>query len=316
MKVVFVVGTTASGKSDAALEWAQKYSGVIVNCDSVQVYKGLDIGSAKPSLAERSICPHYLYDYVSAPAVMTAGVYRDDFFKALKEIESAHGKETPIFVVGGTGFYFLALEKGMYDTPEVPTSIRDQVADEMSVEGGASRLYTEIVNYDSQAAEKIKPQDSYRIARAVELLRTLRASSNLAHLNITSLKDEFESQRLPFPYPLLKVGPQWDREVLRSRISVRVDKMLQSGLIDEVKSLVAQGLADWSPLESVGYKETLEFLDSNQTKEWLREQIVIHTHQLAKRQRTWFQRDKDIHWYSGAEGAGPASKLIEDFLRK
>lgn len=316
MKVVFVVGTTASGKSDVALDWARRFQGVIVNCDSVQIYKDLDIGSAKPSLQERSLCPHFLYDYVSAPDVMTAGIYHDHFFQALNEIKSKHGDETPVFVVGGTGFYFQAIEKGMHQTPEVPVAVRQAVEAEMEMPDGAQKLYEELLQLDAEAAAKIKPQDRYRISRAVELLRTIKASAETSQLNLTSLRQDFEKNKKPFPFPLMKVGPSWNRDVLRQRIEVRVQKMLKAGLIEEVQQLVDRGLMGWAPLQSVGYVETLDFLEHNRTKEWLLEQIVIHTHQLAKRQRTWFQRDAEIHWFEGAQGPGPVGKLIEEFLRK
>lgn len=315
MKVVFVVGSTASGKSDWALQWALKHGGVIVNCDSIQVYRKLDVGSAKPSLAERSLCPHYLFDYVSPPQEMTAGVYQKDFhdlLNRLKKEQAATGvqiQDLPVFVVGGTGFYFQAIEKGMYETPVASVELKNKIENEASTTEGLRQLYKEILDRDPAAAEKIKPQDQYRITRAIEVLRMCAPSEN-----ITSLREKFEAEKAPFPYPLLKVGPTWGREELRKRIELRTRKMLEAGLIEEVQSLLAEGLGAWSPLQSVGYKEVLQYLQENQTKEWLFQEIVTHTYQLAKRQRTWFQRDIDIHWFSAEAGPGPASKLVEDFL--
>ncbi len=315
MKVVFVVGSTASGKSDWALQWALKYGGVIVNCDSIQVYKKLDVGSAKPSHHERSLCPHYLFDYVNPPQEMTAGVYQKEFHDLLQRLASepslsaSVSQDTPVFVVGGTGFYFQAIEKGMYETPVASPELKMKIESEAASSEGLQKLYLEIQQRDPAAADKIKPQDPYRITRAIEVLRMCAP-----HENITSLREKFEAERAPFPYPLLKVGPVWERDELRKRIELRTRKMLEAGLIEEVQGLLAEGLSDWSPLQSVGYKEVIQYLEQNQTKEWLFQEIVTHTYQLAKRQRTWFQREKDIHWFSAASGPGPAGKLVEEFL--
>lgn len=312
MKVVFVVGCTASGKSDWALKWAQAYGGVIVNCDSIQVYKNLEIGSAKPSLEERELCPHYLFDYVNPPDVITAGVYRRSFFEVLKNINESTNEDVPVFVVGGTGFYFQAIEHGMHEVPKVSPEFKEKIEAELNQVGGIEKLYQEILDKDPKAAAGIKPQDSYRIARAIEILRSVTDPNQ----NISTLKEHFEKTKEAFPYPLLKVGLAWDRKLLRERIQTRTELMIKKGLIEEVISLKQKGLLDWGPLESVGYREVVEYLDTDQTKEWLIEQIVTHTYQLAKRQRTWFQKDEQINWFSGLDGSGPASNLVEEFLRR
>ncbi|UXR63876.1 tRNA (adenosine(37)-N6)-dimethylallyltransferase MiaA [Bdellovibrio bacteriovorus] len=302
--VIFVVGATATGKSEWALNLAREFDGVIVNCDSVQVYKKLDIGSAKPSKAEQALVPHYLLDYVSAPEEMTAGNYCRDFYEALKNIP----EEKPVFVVGGTGFYFMAIEKGMYPVIPVPAEIQSQVAEELQTEEGAVRLHAEMTAADPEYGAKIHLSDRYRIGRAVELIRSQGKS-------VTQIQREFEVQRAPFPYPLLKIGPQWDREVLRERIRVRVQNMMQAGLVAEVQGLLDEGLAAWAPMSSVGYKETLDFLKGTLNQEQLFEEIVKNTHQLAKRQRTWFQRDSEIQWFDGSSGFAEARAVVEKFLK-
>lgn len=301
--VIFVVGSTASGKSDWALRLAQKYNGVIVNCDSVQIYKKLDIGSAKPSVEERSLLPHYLFDYVSPPQEMTAGVYSTDFFKCLDDIPEG----TPTFVVGGTGFYFMAIEKGMYPVVPVPSEIQKQVATEMLEPGGPERLHSELKAKDPVYGAKIFPADHYRIGRAIELIRSQGKS-------VTEIQGEFSQKQSKFPYPLLKVGPQWEREILRQRIALRTQKMLDAGLLDEVKGLLDEGLKTWAPMSSVGYRESVSYLEGQLDKKDLFEEIAKNTRQLAKRQRTWFQRDTDIHWHSGESGFPQVRELVEKFL--
>lgn len=301
--VIFVVGTTASGKSDWALRWAQEFGGVIVNCDSVQVYEKLNIGAAKPTLAEQSLVPHYLLGYVSPPQEMTAGVYARDFFSCLEKLPV----NVPIFVVGGTGFYFMAIEKGMYPVVPVAEEIQKSVAAELSEQGGVEKLYQELQAVDPEYAAKIHLADHYRIGRAIELIRSQGKS-------VTQIQSDFAAAQRKFPYPLLKIGPTWHREVLRERIEIRTQKMLQDGLVAEVQGLLDEGLEAWAPLSSVGYKETMAYLRGEISQDQLMSEIATNTRQLAKRQRTWFQRDKEIHWFAGDQGFAEARTLVEKFL--
>jgi tRNA dimethylallyltransferase len=302
--VIFVVGTTASGKSDWAMKWCKKFGGVIVNCDSVQVYQKLDIGSAKPSKQEQAEVPHYLVDHVAPPNEITAGVYSRDFFECLEKIPG----KGPVFVVGGTGFYFLAIEKGMYPVKKISQELKDQVEAEVKAPGGAEKLYAELQAMDPEYAAKIHLADHYRLGRAIELIR-------LEGKGVTQIKKEFESQQNPFPYPLLKVGPSWDRDVLRTRIELRTRTMLEKGLIKEVQGLLDEGLKDWPPMSSVGYRETVDMIEGRLPEADLFQLIVTNTYQLAKRQRTWFQRDADIQWFPGDTGFADASAVVEEFLR-
>lgn len=287
IKVVFVVGPTASGKSDLALKLAEKNRGVIINCDSVQLYESLNIGSAKPSPEDFARVPHYLFDVVQEGEEATAGRYQRDFFATMKEIENRYPYA---FVVGGTGFYFQAIEKGMYQVGAADEKIREQVEAELQEEGGAERLYHELVLRDPQAAAKISLNDHYRISRAIEMMRTHGRP-------VSEIRKEFEEKLEPFPYPLMKFGIRAGREDLLPRVKLRTRQMLDHGLLNEVKGMLSKGLRDWAPLQSVGYKECLEFLEGELPDlQSLEEKIVQNTLRLAKRQRTWFQRDPEIHW--------------------
>jgi tRNA dimethylallyltransferase len=300
--VVFVLGTTASGKSHWALEWAQQFAGVVVNCDSVQLYKGLDIGAAKPTVEEMKLVPHLLYDYVAEGETMTAGKYTRDFFPCLEALPPQ-----PAFVVGGTGFYFQAIEKGMYPVRQIPAGISADIERELSTAEGALNLYAEFCARDPEAAAKIHAPDHYRLGRAMELIRAEGKS-------LTAIRQEFSELQKPFPYPLLKIGIRWDREALQARVRARTEKMLETGLIEEVRGLLDRGLGTWAPLQGVGYKEVGEYLGGGRSLVWLLDEITKNTMGIAKRQRTWFQRDPEVRWFAGDVGFAEATAAVKEFL--
>lgn len=297
LKVVFVVGPTASGKSALALKWAQEFSGAIINCDSIQLFKSVDIGSAKPSAEEFQKVPHFLFDYVPPGQEMTAGEYRRDFFALLEKIE----KKFPIvFVVGGTGFYFQAIEKGMYSIGKADQQTQEKVEAELEVLGGPERLHEELKKADPESAAKISINDHYRLGRAIEVIR-------YHGMPISEVKKKFENEVEPFPFPLLKLGIKASRQELEPGVLLRTKNMLAAGLIKEVEGLLEQNLENWAPLSSVGYLETVQFLKLKKaSKNWpeieknelknLQDLIVQNTLRLAKKQRTWFQRDQQIQW--------------------
>lgn len=306
MKVVFVQGPTASGKSARALRWAQKFSGVIVNCDSIQCYRSVDIGSAKPSAQERSLVPHFLFDFVDEGESLTAGVYSRDFFKTLKNCDA------PVaFVVGGTGFYFQAIEKGMYEIGAASEEIIRQVEKDLH-EKGVAFLRAELQAWDPVSLQKISENDHYRLARAVEILRTHGRSP-------TEIREEFENNQSPFPYPLLKVGIKASREGLLPFVEKRTGEMLAAGLLAEVEGLLNKGLREWAPLSSVGYAECRDYLagksDAKNLSE-LKALIITSTLQLAKKQRTWFQRDSDIFWLPIDADESAGDEQISQFLSR
>ncbi len=292
MLVHFVVGPTASGKSALAMKWAQENQGAIVNCDSIQLYQGLDIGSAKPSQEDFSKVPHFLFDVVSKGSEITAGEYTRLFFETVEKIKTDFQN---IYVVGGTGFYFQAIEKGMYDIGAADEKIKTQVEEELLTEEGAQKLYQELHAKDPEAAKKISPNDHYRLGRAIEIIRTHGKS-------VTDIKKAFAEKTKPFPYPLKKWGIKLEKADLIPRVEKRTENMLEAGLIKEVENLIQEGFRDWSALQSVGYKECLEFVKGEISSEKeLKEKIVMNTLRLAKKQRTWFQRDVDIQWLAANE---------------
>lgn len=300
--VVFFVGSTATGKSDLSLQLAEKHNALLVNGDSLQFYKELNIGTAKPCKKTLACYPHYLFDDVSAPEVMTAGKYRD---KVVSLMAQHRGKQS-LYIVGGSGFYIQAVDKGMYDVPRIPDEI-NKVLESEFLEKPLSEFYNELKVRDPVYAGEISSEDKYRIFRAINLIRYLDKP-------MSQIKSEFSSR--PLSGPKLKVGLALGKEELRLRVKKRAHSMIEYGLIDEVKGLLADGLESWPPLKSVGYKETIMHINGELTKDELLEKIVTSTMQLAKKQKTWFKRDKDIHWFDPIKQRQEITGLVEDFESK
>ena len=279
-----MVGPTASGKSAWALQQAQKYNGVIVNCDSVQFYEGLKIGSAAPSDEDLKKVPHYLYSYVKAPEEMTAGNFIRDFYKLLDD-KKIRG---PIFVVGGTGFYIQALEKGMYDVEPIDPALRLVIENELQ-EKGAEALHAELIFADP--ASKIHVNDHFRLVRAIEILRHNGRKPSQLRAESEQLKNK---NSLPFPY--IKMGFMLEKEQSLGLVEKRTGWMVANGIIEETDLFLKQGFKEWAPLSSVGYREVVEYLTHNNSREWLASAINKSTMHLIKKQKTWFKRDSAILW--------------------
>lgn len=301
-KAIFVLGTTASGKSDWALQMASEVSGAILNCDSIQIYDHLKIGAAQPTLADKAKVPHHLFAYVKPPDEVTAGEYRRAHLEVLKSLKTA------AFVVGGTGFYFQALEKGMFAAPAADQEIQEMIESQLQEPQGEDLLWNELQKMDPVSAAKIHKNDHYRLVRAVEVIR--REGRPLSEI-----KKEFESKSEPYPWQYIKFGVRWPKEKLELRVRQRTEKMLELGLVDEVKGLLDQGLQSWAPLQAVGYREVLTMIEENKNQAWLKEEMIKNTMKLAKKQRTWFQRDSQIHWLEGDSDYKKFKSATLDFLK-
>jgi tRNA dimethylallyltransferase len=279
-KCIFVVGPTASGKSAWALEQAEERGGSIINIDSVQFYKGLETGSAAPSEIDKKRVPHFLYSYVEAPKEMTAAGYIEDFYSL---VNSGNAK-FPLFIVGGTGFYIQALEKGMFDVEPVPERVREELEHELE-EKGAEILHRELLQKDPHS--KIHVNDHYRLVRALEIIR---------HTGKTPTELKAEPGKNLFPYPYIKIGFDFEKEIYRKRVVSRTKNMIASGIVEETKKFLDAGFSNWAPLQSVGFRETVSYLNEGRCVEWLQESIEQSTMQLIKKQKTWFRRDSSILW--------------------
>ncbi len=299
--VIFIVGPTATGKSDLALALAKKFGGLILNCDSLQCYERLNIGTAKPGPLERSEVPHLLFDVRSVGQTLTAGDFRK---LALKEL-SVQIHKGPIFAVGGSGFYIQALEKGMFDISKPNPEVEARVKSEYD-EKGISWAHRELCRLDPVYGEKINPNDSYRIQRGLVILYE-------SGRKVSELQNEFKVE--PLPYRSMKLGFLPTREELLPRVQRRVQQMLQAGLIEEVRKLLDEDAGGWPPLLSVGYKECRQFLAGELTETQLPEKIVEKTMQLAKRQKSWFKRDLNTQWLGLDDPMRQAEPIVDKFLK-
>jgi tRNA dimethylallyltransferase len=302
-KVICICGPTASGKSDLALTLVDHFRtkqrpASIVNCDSIQVYQDLLIGSASPTDNEKKSCPHYLYNYVSFPEEVSLGSYYRDFAETLKQIPLDH----VILVVGGSGFYLQALENGLFDMPAIPALLRQQVQEDLK-SMGAETLFEELKQGDPQTAQRIHIKDHNRLTRAIEVLRGRLTTMTLAGKH---------KQKL-FDLKMLKLGIHFTKEELRARVQQRTHKMLDHGLLNETEGMLKQGREVWAPLNSVGYLEAKLHLQGQLTKAQLEPEILLKTMQLIKKQMTWFKRDSSINWKS-PEQFLDFPRLIDDFF--
>jgi len=305
-----LMGPTASGKTALALDWAERFGGEIVSVDSALVYRGLDIGSAKPDAGERARATHHLLDLREPWQVYSAAEFAADARAAIDGIV-ARGK-LPI-LAGGTGLYFHALLHGLSPMPEADPAMRDAIADEAQARGWPA-LHAELARVDPAAAARIRPSDPQRIQRALEVFR-------LSGRPISDWQRERTPPGLPVKVLRLVVAPA-ERATLHRRIAMRFDAMLATGFLDEVRALRAlpQLQAHPAPLDlpairAVGYRQAWEHLDGAIDAAGFRDRAVAATRQLAKRQLTWLRGQLDALWFDPAgDGGAGIDAAVRGFL--
>jgi len=298
------MGPTASGKTALALEIAQRVGGEVVSVDSALVYRGLDIGSAKPTAAERSLVPHHLIDLREPWEPYSAAEFARDAAAAIEGI-LARGR-LPL-LVGGTGLYFRALLDGLSPMPESDPAMRARLQAELAARGSAA-MHDELAAVDPLAATRIRPGDAQRIVRALEVWR-------LAGVPISTLQSQSAPPRHPFRVLRLALAPV-ERAVLHDRIAQRFDLMLAGGLLDEVAALRAEPRvhAELPALRAVGYRQAWRFLAGETDRAGLREEGIAATRQLAKRQLTWLRGEPDVFWCDPQQGTQRAWQRLRAFL--
>ncbi len=279
MKAFFLLGPTASGKTSVALEIAARFPAEIVSVDSAQVYRGLDIGSAKPGAAERAGVPHHLIDILDPTQAYSAGRFRDDALRLVAEI-NARGK-LPI-LAGGTMLYFSALTRGLADLPVADPALRARIEERAAREGWPA-LHGELRRVDGVTAARIDPTDSQRIQRALEVYRTTGRP-------LSALHAERQPEALPFEALRIALEPS-DRSVLHARIAQRFRAMLDAGLVDEVAGLRTRYAlhAGLPSMRAVGYRQVWQTLEGEADAATLEARGIAATRQLAKRQLTWLR---------------------------
>ena len=284
-KVIVICGPTASGKTKLSIEIAKKINGEIVSADSMQIYKEMDIGTAKPTIKEMQGIKHYLLDFVSPDKRYSVAEYKKDAINAIDEIVEKN--KVPI-VVGGTGLYINSLIYGIeYPEIEIDIKYRNELEKTADEPDGLRKLYEMAEKIDEEAIKNISPNDKKRICRVLEIYHSTGK---------TKTQQEKESRKNGPKYDYLIYGLNMDRDKLYDRINKRVDIMIQDGLIEEVKKVASKYKEFPTAMQGLGYKEVLEYLNGDTTKEEMIEKIKMETRRYAKRQLTWFRRYETIKW--------------------
>lgn len=301
--LVVICGPTASGKTALALDLAQRYDAEIVSADSRQVYRGMDIGTAKASAEERARVPHHLLDVVDPDQDFTVA----DFTRLAREaIAGIHGRGRLPLVVGGTGLYLQALAGGLLAAPGEDEELRRKwlAREDAEGEGTLHRLLLEV---DPPLAERLHPRDRLRIVRALEVF-------SLTGRRLSSLQEEHAFAETP--YRLFRIGLAPARDVLYGVIDRRVEAMMAAGLLDEVRGLLSRGYdPGLKSMQTIGYRECLRHLQGELSLAEAVALIQRDTRRYAKRQFTWFNRDETINWVDSLRESVRIQTLIDDFMR-
>lgn len=303
--VIVVAGPTASGKTGLAIHIAKKFDGEIVNADSMQIYKYMDIGTAKPTCEERTQAVHHLIDFVEPDAEFSVADYTTLAHEKIADIYS-RGK-MPV-VCGGTGLYINSLiDDVTFGEMETDYALRAELRT-IAEEQGANVLLDMLAEFDEESAKKIHPNNLKRLIRAIEFYKVT---------GVPISKHQEMTKQVESRYNPLMMIIDHDREELYDRINQRVDIMLQEGLIDEVKSLMEKGYTrDMNSMKGIGYKEVMDYLEGVVSFEEMTEILKQSTRHYAKRQLTWFRRDERINYIDAKENVlQEADKLIGEWLK-
>ena len=288
--IICVVGPTASGKTKLSIELAKRYDGEILSCDSMQIYRGMTIGTAKPTPEEMDGIPHHMIDIIDPGEAFSVGRYVEMADPILQDILS-RGKTCVI--VGGTGLYVDSLIAGRSFAPFPETGKRQEL-EKLAAEQGIEAVIALLRTFDPDSADRLHPSDQRRIIRAAEVY--LETGKTITRHNL-------ETQAIPPKYSPLWLGLDFtDRAELYARIDKRVDIMMAEGLIEEIEDLLANGTPPTATsLQAIGYKEPMAALRGEMTMEEAVDKIKQESRRYAKRQLTWFRRNKDIHWIYNKE---------------
>jgi tRNA dimethylallyltransferase len=293
--VIVISGPTASGKTSLSMNLARLINAEIVSADSRQIYKGMDIGTAKPTAWEMQEIKHHFIDIIAPGEQFSAGEYG----KAAREkITALRQQNKNVVVAGGSGLYIRALLYGFISVQNKNELIRKKLNNRLQKEG-LEILYRELCAVDADLADRLSPNDTQRILRGLEVF--LISGEKLSELQ------KMEETAAPFKY--IQFGLQLNRAVLYERINLRVLKMINDGLIDEVKKLVEIGYAQTNALNAVGYKEVIQFLNGEISKEQMIDIIARNSRRYAKRQLTWFKKDRSIIWLAAEDETNEAKIL-------
>jgi tRNA dimethylallyltransferase len=289
--VLVLIGPTAVGKTALSLALAERFSCEIVGLDSMQIYRHMDIGTAKATEEERARVPHHLLDVVDPDEEYHVARYVADATEACRRI-IARGNRP--LLVGGTGLYLKGLLEGLFEIPGIPEPVRDSLRQRLAKEGRAA-LFAELSLCDPESASRIHPNDTHRLLRALEIFQATGRSWS-EHLR--------EQQARPALTTVLQIGLRCEREALYERINLRVEKMVEEGLLGEVEKLLAMGYdPGLKAMQSIGYRHMLQYLQGQWDWEETLFLLARDTRRYAKRQMTWFGNDPNIHWFAPTDTA-------------
>jgi len=302
LKLLILLGPTASGKTGLAVRLAESVGAEILNADSMQVYRSMDIGTAKPTMEQRRRVPHHLLDLVDPDESFSAADFRIAAEKAIRDI-TARGKR--VIVCGGAGLYIRALTKGLVAAPGGDEAIREELR-EVAEREGEGALHAFLEKVDPATAARLHPNDGFRVIRALEIRR-------ITGRPVSELREEHGFADAP--YDCLKIGLAMERAVLYETIDARVDSMMREGFLEEVRTLLERGYSpSLKPMRSLGYRHIIGNLAGEYTLEDAVLLMKRDTRRYAKRQLTWFNQDREIKWIEHSENLAIIVRNAHDFF--
>jgi len=300
-RLIAIVGPTAAGKSRLALRLARTFGGEIVSADSRQIYRHMDIGTAKPAPEELSLVPHHLIDIVGPDENFSLAQYQELAFQAIDDIWQ---RNKLVLLVGGSGQYVWSVAEGWRIPRVAPDPELRRNLEEEAAEVGPDRLYQQLMEVDPEAGQRIDPRNTRRVIRALEVYRSTQTPVS-----------QFQ-QKQPPPFKILIIGLSTERPQLYDKINLRVDKMIGQGLVEEVKNLLKMGYDSNMPaMSGIGYRQIAMFLKGEMTLPAAIQQIKSETHRYVRQQYNWFQLDDDrIHWFDiQKEPDSEITKIVDKF---
>jgi tRNA dimethylallyltransferase len=302
--VVAILGPTATGKSALALELAGRHRGEIINCDSTAVYRGFDIGTDKVAAADRRGIPHHLIDIVDPTAEYTAAHYARDASRIVREVHARGGLP---FVVGGTGFYYRALTRGLFPGPGRDAALRQRLTD-VGERRGIAFLHRLLRRVDRESAERIQPRDLKRIVRALEVF----------FLTGRPLTAHFAETTSPLPdVDVVAIALRLPAAAISARVTTRVDEQFERGLLDEIRGLLRSGVPESArPFGGLVYRQALEHLHGARDEAATRALIAQENRRYARRQLIWFRKEPNLQWFDGPGDAPATIVAVGELLNR